>query len=231
VRVHVAFTPAEIPPAPTGIVVDVLRATSTIAQALAAGYARVLSCTEVEEARSVRRSNGEGLLAGERECVRIPGFDLGNSPREFLEPRGETVILTTTNGTRALVAAAGHCDRVLAGCLLNLEAIAAEADRVDGDVTIVCAGVLGELAMDDAYAAGRIAQLLGGKPTDSAEAAIRLASTFSSPREGLAASQSARNLMAAGLADDIAWCAQESVLDVVPRLAGLRGPAAEMVAP
>jgi 2-phosphosulfolactate phosphatase len=229
VRVHVAFTPAETAAARTGIVVDVLRATSTIAQALAAGYARVLSCAEVEEALALRELDGAALLAGERECVRIAGFDLGNSPCEFIEPRGETVILTTTNGTRALVTAAGRCDRVLAGSLLNLEAVATEAVRGGGDVTIVCAGVVGEFAMDDAYAAGRIAELVGGKATDGAAAAMRLARTFPSAHEGLASSQSARNLVAAGLADDIAWCARESVLDVVPRLASMRGPAAEIV--
>jgi 2-phosphosulfolactate phosphatase len=230
VRVHVAFTPAETVSAPTGIVVDVLRATSTIVQALEAGYRRVLSCSEVDEATALRDADGGGVLAGERKCVRIPGFDLGNSPREFLEPRGETVILTTTNGTRALVAAAASCERVYAGSLLNLAAVAEAARRDGGDVTVVCAGVLGEFAMDDAYTAGRIVELLGGQPTDGAVAAIRLARSYASAQDGLAASQSARNLLAADLAEDIAWCARESVATVVPRLAGMRGTAAELVA-
>ena len=134
-----------------------------------------------------------GVLAGERECVRIPGFDLGNSPREFVEPHGDTVILTTTNGTRALVAAASRCERVLAGSLLNLEAVAGAARSGSGGVAVVCAGVLGELAMDDAYCAGRLAELLGGQPTDAASASMRLARSFPDAEEGLAASQSARN--------------------------------------
>jgi 2-phosphosulfolactate phosphatase len=225
----VAFTPAEAVSAPTGIVVDVLRATSTIVQALDAGYRRVLSCSEVDEATALRDADGGGVLAGERKCVRIPGFDLGNSPREFLEPRGETVILTTTNGTRALVAAAASCERVYAGSLLNLAAVTEAARRDGGDVTIVCAGVLGEFAMDDAYTAGRIAELLGGQQTDGAVAAIRLAASYGNAHDGLAASQSARNLVAADLAEDIAWCARESVAAVVPRLAGMRGTAAEIV--
>src|ERR671934_24199 len=74
------------PAEPTGIVVDVLRATSTIAQAIAAGYERVLCCAEVEDARRLRTAGV--VLAGERDCVRIPGFDLGNSPADFAEPRG-----------------------------------------------------------------------------------------------------------------------------------------------
>lgn len=228
-RVHVAFTPAEAASAETGIVVDVLRATSTIVQALAGGYRRAFCCSEIEEAKALREAEG-GVLAGERECVRIPGFELGNSPREFLEPLGETVILTTTNGTGALVAAAGRCERVLAGSLLNLGAVVEAAQAGHGDVAIVCAGVQGEFAMDDAYCAGRLAELLGGEPTDAAAAAMRLTHSFRSGEEGLAASQSARNLVAAGLQGDLAWCARESVLAVVPHVVGMRGRAVEIAA-
>jgi 2-phosphosulfolactate phosphatase len=225
--VHVAFTPAEAVAARTAVVVDVLRATSTIAQALAAGYRRVLSCSEIAEAEALRRASG-GVLAGERGCVRVPGFDFGNSPQEFLEPLGETLILTTTNGTRALVAAGGGCERVLAGCLLNLAAVVAAAGDGEGDVVVVCAGVQGEFAMDDAYCAGRIVELLGGEPTDAAAASVWLRRSFPSGEEGLRASQSARNLIAAGLEGDIAWCARESVLGVVPVLVGMKGTAAEL---
>jgi 2-phosphosulfolactate phosphatase len=229
VRVHVAFTPAEHAEAPTGIVVDVLRATSTIAEALASGHARVLCCSEIEEAEALRAELGDGLLAGERGCVRIPGFDRGNSPAEFATGGGETVILTTTNGTRALVTAAARCERVFAASLLNLGAVVAAAREAEEDVAVFCAGVKGEFAMDDAYVAGRLVEELGSDGTDAAAAAVRLRASFASPEQGLRASQSARNLVAAGLAEDIAWCARESVLGVVPRLAGLRGTSAELV--
>ena len=229
VRVHVAFTPAAEVSAPVGIVIDVLRATSTITQALAAGYRRVLCCAEVDEARAVASSEGGAVLGGERKTVRIPGFDFGNSPREFVEPAAETLVLTTTNGTRLLLAAAERCDLVLVGSLLNLGAVAGAA-RAQGvsDVAILCAGVKGELAMDDAYCAGRIALELGGETADSAAAAIRLARSFASAEEGLSASQSARNLQASGLADDIAYCARESVLSVVPQFTRMLGSAAEV---
>lgn len=227
-RVHVAFTPAEAAEAPTGIVVDVLRATSTIAQALTGGYRRVFCCGEVEEARALREELGEGLLAGERKCVRIPGFDRGNSPSEFVEAAEDTVILSTTNGTRALVTAASRCERVFAGSLLNLDAVVREAREAGGDVAIFCAGVKGEFAMDDAYVAGRLVTLLAGDGTDAAAAAARIAGSFADAEAGLGASQSARNLVDAGLDSDIGWCARESVLDVVPRLVGMRGAAAEM---
>src|ERR671910_1876556 len=126
-RVHVAFTPAEAERAPVGIVVDVLRATSTIAQALASGYRRVLCCAEIEEARALRAEVPDSLVGGERKAIRIEGFDVGASPREFLEARAETLILSTTNGTRTIVTASERCDQVLIGSLLNLAAVAAAA--------------------------------------------------------------------------------------------------------
>lgn len=228
-RVHVAFTPAEEVSAPVGIVIDVLRATSTMTQALAAGYRRVLCCSEVDEARAVAGAEGDAVLAGERGTVRIDGFDLGNSPREFLEPAAGTVVLTTTNGTRLLLAAAERCERVLVGSLLNLAAVVAEARAAGADdVAVLCAGVKGELAMDDAYCAGCIAAALDGEPADSAVAAIRLAQSFASHEDGLGASQSARNLHGSGLQADIAWCAQESLLEVVPRFTRMVGTAAEV---
>ena len=115
-RCHVAFTPAEAPRAQLGIVVDVMRATSTIAQALAAGYRRVLCCAEIDDALALRAELGEeAITGGEREAKRIEGFDAGASPREFREPRAETLILSTTNGTRSIVAAAASCDEAGAG--------------------------------------------------------------------------------------------------------------------
>ena len=104
-RVHVAFTPAEAASAPVGAVVDVLRATSTIAQVLASGYRRVLCCGEIDEARRLRASTRDALLGGGRGAVRTVGFDAGASPREF-EARAETLILSTTNGTQATLSAA-----------------------------------------------------------------------------------------------------------------------------
>jgi 2-phosphosulfolactate phosphatase len=227
VRVHVAFTPGEAERVPTAVVVDVLRATSTIAQALAAGYRRVFCCAEIDEARALRDRLGEGVLAGERRATAVPGFDLGNSPREFLEPRGETLILSTTNGTRAIVAAATNAETVLVGSLLNLEAVARAALAEETDVEIVCAGVEGRFTLDDAYCAGRIAELLDGRRSDGAEAAVRLTRSFGSPLEGLQASE---NPFHEALGEDLDWCARESVLAVVPRLVRMDGPAAEIAA-
>ncbi len=229
-RIHVSFTPAEPVDAPLAVVIDVLRATSTITQALASGYERVLCCTEVEEARTLAASQNPAVLGGERKCVRIPGFDFGNSPREYVgEPAAPTLILSTTNGTKLLVTAAAHAQRVIVASMLNLAAVVA-AIRADGtdEIDILCAGVRGELCLDDAYVAGRIAEELDGNHTDSAMAAIRLARSFASAEDGLSVSQSARSLLDADLAEDIAYCAQESILPVVPRLSGQLGSAVEV---
>ena len=229
-RVEVAFTPAEAGEAPTGIVVDVIRATTTVCQALASGYSRVFCTAEVEEARVLREALGEGVLGGERQNVRIPGFDLGNSPREYLEPLGDTLVLSTTNGTRAVIATAEHCGRVLVASLLNLGAVVEATLKHAEDAVIVCAGVQGELALDDAYVAGRIVSALDSERSDAAEAAARLAGSWGSAEEALRASRSGRNLLANApeLEDDIAYCARESVIDVVPRLADMRDGAAEI---
>lgn len=230
-RVDVAFTPDEAGRAPTGIVIDVIRATSTMCQALAAGYERVFCTAEVDDARSLRDEVGEGVLGGERNAVRIPGFDLGNSPREYLEPAARTLVLSTTNGTRAVVAAAERCERVIVASLLNLSAVVDTARGMGQDILVVCAGVQGALALDDAYVAGRIVRELACERTDAAEAAARLATTWAGADDALRASKSGRNLLenAPELEEDIAFCARESVLDVIPRLERMRGNAAEIV--
>jgi 2-phosphosulfolactate phosphatase len=230
VRVDVVFTPDEAGAAPSGIVIDVIRATSTICQALASGYQRVFCAAKVEEARALRDALGEGVLGGERKAVRIHGFDLGNSPREYLEPEGTTLVLSTTNGTRAVVAAAQRCERVLVASLLNLSAVVEAARAAGEDAVVVCAGVQGTLALDDAFVAGRIVEELGWERTDAAEAAARLVSTWSGADEAFRASKSGRNLMenAPELEADIAFCVRESVLDVVPRFVAMRDGAAEI---
>ena len=231
-RVHVAFTPDEAAEAPTGVVIDVIRATSTICQALDAGYRRVWCAAEVEDARALRNGDRFGgvTLGGERLGVRIDGFDLGNSPREYLEPRSATLAMSTTNGTRAIVTAAERCERVYVASLLNLAAVTEVAHGHGDDVAVFCAGVKGAFALDDAYVAGRVAEGLGFERSDAAEAAARLARSYASAEEALRASRSGRNLINHGpeLEADIPWCARESVLDVVPRLVGMHGIAAEI---
>ena len=223
-QVHVAFTPDDAASAATGIVVDVVRATSTIAQALSAGYRRVLCVPEIEQARALRAELPDSVVGGERDAVRIDGFDVGASPREFLEPQAETLILSTTNGTRTIVTAAERCDEVLIGSLLNLGAVVRAAAERGEDVAVICAGYKGAFAFDDAYCAGRFVQALGGERTDAAVAAALLADAYPNALDGL----NARTYGPPGLEEDIAFCARESVLEAVPRFAGMRGAAAEI---
>ena len=224
-RVHVAFTPAEAASSTVGIVVDVLRATSTIAQALATGYERVYCCGEIDDALALKERLGDAILGGERNAVRIDGFDAGASPQEFLgEPRAKSVVFSTTNGTRAILETAARSDHVLLGSLLNLDAVASAARDLDDDVTIVCAGFQGTFAIDDAYCAGRIVQLLGAEPSDSAKAADAIARAWPDAHDGLLA----RTYGPPGLEEDIAFCAQVGVLDIVPRLRRMVDGAAEI---
>jgi 2-phosphosulfolactate phosphatase len=228
VRVHVAFTQEESAPARVGIVVDVVRATSSIAQALASGYQRVLCCAEIEEARALRTELGdEAVVGGERNGVVVDGFDVGASPREFAEgAKAPNLVLTTTNGTRAILRAAEQCQTVYLGSLLNLSAVVGAARADGGDVAIICSGFKGTFALDDAYCAGRIVAALAGDPSDAAIAAEVVARAWPSALEGL----NARTYGPPGLEADIEFCAQVDVLQTVPRFVRLVGPAAEIVA-
>jgi 2-phosphosulfolactate phosphatase len=224
-RCHVAFTPAEAAEAQLGIVVDVMRATSTIAQALAGGYRRVLCCAEIEDALALREELGDAAITGgEREAQRVEAFDAGASPREFREPRAETLILSTTNGTRSIVAAAAACEEVVLGSLLNVDAVSSYARGRGEDVAVLCAGYKEAFAIDDAYCAGRIVRLVGGERTDAAIAAEIVADRFPNAIDGI----NARTYGPPGLEEDIAFCARESVLEVVPRFTRMVGPAAEV---
>jgi 2-phosphosulfolactate phosphatase len=226
-RCHVAFTPAEAASAPLGIVVDVMRATSTIVQALASGYRRVLCCSQIDDALALREELGdEAITGGEREAQRIEAFDAGASPREFVEPRAKTLILSTTNGTRAIVAAATACGEVALGSLLNLDAVGAHARERGDDAVVLCAGYKDAFAIDDAYCAGRIVALLEAEQTDAAVAAGVIAERYPRAIDGI----NARTYGPPGLEEDIAWVSRESVLEVVPRFARMVGPAAEITA-
>ena len=212
--IDVAFTRAELRPAKVAVVIDVLRASSTITHALASGYRRVLAVDDVERAAGLRTPGR--VLAGERGCEAPPGFDLGNSPQGTDPPLGEELVLATTNGAPAVVAAAQEADDVLVGCLLNLDAVCAAIGA--RDVALMCAGTDGRAGIDDVYVAGRISALLSGPRTDAALIAEAVAGAYPRPLAALAAGTGARALRRVGLDEDIAFCAQESTTTVVPRL-------------
>lgn len=215
--VDVCFTPREIRPVEVAIVLDVLRATSTIVEALAVGYPHVICCSSIAAARDLR-AHGR-VLAGERDCVRVPDFHLGNSPAAVAAAgrRGKELVLATTNGSPAIVAASAAARRVLIGSLLNLRALL-DAIPADGAVTIVCAGTDGRPALEDVYVAGRLVAGMSGDRSDAARVAAGVASAYQAALEPLAESENGARLRASGQAPDIVWCARESVLRVVPEV-------------
>jgi 2-phosphosulfolactate phosphatase len=212
--IDVAFLGTHVRAADTAVVIDVLRATSTITVALASGYERVLVAGSIDEAKALR-ADGR-VLAGEVRCARAPGFDLGNSPEESLEPRGAELVLATTNGAPAIVGSAELCGEVLAASMLNLAAVAAQIP--DGDILLVCAGTDGRVSIEDVYLAGRLSALLEGPRSDAAQVAEAVAAAYPTPLAALEASAGAIGLRREGLESDIVYCAQESIIDVVPRL-------------
>jgi 2-phosphosulfolactate phosphatase len=180
VRVH--LTPDRLtPPLLAGsvaVVIDVLRATTTIIHALAAGCVAVWPVAEVEEARRIADGMRAGrvLLGGERGGVPLPGFDLGNSPSEYTCARckGTTLVLTTTNGTCALLRAAPAARTLIAG-FVNYSAVCEQLAEEKRPIDIVCAGYRGEAALDDALLAGALVEFLCEHQTIALNDAARLA--------------------------------------------------------
>jgi 2-phosphosulfolactate phosphatase len=223
--VDVCFTPQEIRPVEVAVVVDVLRATSTIAQAFDVGYSHVICCSSVAMARELRAPGR--VLAGETASVRVPDFELGNSPAaiETAGRLGEELVLATTNGSPAIVAASHAAQRVLVASLLNLHAVIG-ALPTDADVAIVCSGTDRRPALEDVYVAGRLVAASGGALSDAACVAERVAIGYETALEPLAASEDGARLRATDQEPDIAWCARESVVDAVPEVLSVQDGAA-----
>lgn len=225
VVIDIAMTRANLSSSDLAVVVDVLRATSTITAAVAGGYRSVLCAATIDQARALRATGR--VLAGEQHCVTPGGFDQGNSPADAARPRGDELILATTNGAPTILAAAANAPCVLIGCLLNLAAVVREIhNRLDpscATIQLVCSGTNGRVALEDVYLAGRLSALLSGPRTDAALVAEALALTFTEPYEALNASEDAVVLRSVGLADDIAYCARESVLELVPSVLSIDG--------
>lgn len=167
------------------ILLDELRASSTIVRILERGAAAVIPAASLAEARRIARADGS-LLAGEHRVIRAPGFDYGNSPAEVAaaDLAGRTVVLSTRNGTAVLRALPADAP-ILVGCVLNATAVAraalAIAGERNGDVGIVCAGRRGAFALDDAVAAGAILErLLAAAGLD--DAALPTVDGFVDPR-------------------------------------------------
>lgn len=225
-KIDVVLSPPEINLLPsrdltgtTAVVFDVLRATSSIITALANGAEEIYPVCTIEEALELKTAMPDALLGGERHGNRIDGFDVGNSPLEYLTPR-KRIITTTTNGTVGLKA----CEKakeVLVGALLNRDALVrAIRSRKPETLLLVAAGTFRELALEDVFAAGMIcAQFPEAALSDSAQVALALFLRYENDVPGLL--QSSRNgkaLKAAQREEDVRFCGTLDCYDVVGTL-------------
>ncbi len=210
-------------------VIDVLRASTSIAVALSNGARSVIPANSADEVitRSKQFERSEVRLAGERRMLAIPGFDMGNSPLEFTADAvdGRTVLISTTNGTRALLGIQGACDIVIAS-YVNLSAVVAmlrTANRSDLDIAIVCAGTEGHFSLEDAACAGRYVKLVSsGASTsivanDAAQACALIDGTYGDNIAKIFQDSSHGQALAeAGFGDDLTVCAAVDSHPVVP---------------
>jgi 2-phosphosulfolactate phosphatase len=214
------------------VVFDILRATSSMTNALANGAAAIIPIAEIADALEVKRSQPDVLLAGEREGLRIRAaqtgsidFDLGNSPREFVteKVRGRTIAMTTTNGTRALKACS-KAKEVYIGSFQNLHALE-RAIRGADNLMLVCAGTFEEAAYEDTLAAGALADLVwknfdASNIADSSQMArdiYRAAEKDLS--QAILCSKNARRLLAnPDLQDDVSFCLRRNTLEFVGQM-------------
>ncbi len=223
------------------VVIDLLRATSTICQALASGAREAVPFLDVADAlaaAAAAKDRSEIVLGGERKGGRIPGFDLGNSPSEYTPEAvgGRSVFMTTTNGTRALHHAR-YARRVIVGSCLNLSAVLASIKK-ESRVDVLCAGTNGVETDEDILAAGGFVHELccldGAVSTENiTEAAAMAGANWSLLKAkaqvagrtlseqlaiALRDTQGGRNLLGIGLDQDLVDCAQIDLLNVVPEL-------------
>lgn len=230
VTVHFTIPARPLPVGGTAVVIDVLRATTTLTVALAAGAARVTPVASPEEAYTLQRQRPAALLCGERGGLKVPGFALANSPFEYTSGRvgGRELVFASTNGSLALLAARKARRRVIAA-FINASAVlrailqsSAMLRSVGGDasVTLVCAGKEGRFSLEDAGLAGWLCAGLaahGWALDDAARSAVRLAPADANAVRALVEGSShARELCALGeaYAADVAFCA---TLDAVDR--------------
>ena len=231
-RIDVFFGPAGLTASDVGgrvvVVIDVLRASTSIATALANGARAVIPVDSTEEVvmRAKAFARSEVKLAGERQMRPVPGFDLGNSPREFSREvvEGKTVLLSTTNGTAAIASLQGPRDVVI-GSYVNFSAVLAmlrAALRGGADIAILCAGHDKQFSLEDAACAGRFVHYAIRRRTDVAVNDAAFASMLIDRRYSdnlmrlFSASAHGRALSEAGYGDDLAACAAIDAYPIIP---------------
>ena len=206
------------------IVLDIFRATSSIVTAFANRCNTIIPVYSVEDATHIARQIGPVLLAGERKSIRIDCFDFGNSPSEFSSDKvkGQTIIMTTTNGTVA-IRSTERAHSTLIGSFLNSKAVCQQAIDQGKDILIVCAGTDGFFSLEDALCAGLLVRLLADQDdmhlTDSARCALLMYEATKIENKLTQAAVKSRNgkrLYDMNLTDDILYCLQTDKFNIVP---------------
>ncbi len=230
-RIHVASHTAALEGLELGawraVVIDVIRASSTISQAIASGADGVFPVSTLEAAFAAKQASKamNPLLGGEREGLPPPGFDLGNSPEDYTREAvgGRRIIFTTTNGTLAIAAPRGARETVV-GSLLNLPAVVDHLTNEGDDVLLVAVGRGGAPVLDDTVAAGMYVERLAetapeAELTTEAEQARDVYFPYRGRiLDAFQASDSGKALVGKGLGTDLEYCARVGALDVVPLL-------------
>ena len=203
------------------VVIDVLRATTTIVEALSQGARCVVPVASVDGARVIAHDRPDSILCGERGGIKPEGFALGNSPLEYSAGvvGGVDCVLTTTNGTRALHLATA-ADEVLVGAITNVDALCEWIKRDGRDVVLVCSGTDGRVSFEDCLGAGLIADRLGYSGTDNAammfhamEGAVE---RFGGLRYAVESSFHAKRLIGLGFGDDVAFACEAGKSSIMP---------------
>lgn len=202
------------------IVLDIFRASSTITKALHNGCIAVKPIADIEATRAEKLLEPQTLLAGERQSIKIAGFDLGNSPLEFTAEQvcGRAIAMNTSNGTKAILACS-KAYKVLIGAFINAEATVEIARSSGRDIVIVCAGTEGEFSIEDSLCAGYMVKLLVGdgyKVSDTAYASMLMYERTADNLEIHAGrSANGKRLYSIGLAEDVRYCLTRNYLKTV----------------
>ncbi|MFA6940770.1 MAG: 2-phosphosulfolactate phosphatase [Clostridiaceae bacterium] len=203
------------------VIIDTLRATSTITTALNNGAKEVIPALTIEEALAKQKNIGTGLLGGERKGLKIDGFDLSNSPQDYKKEtvEGNTIIFTTTNGTRA-IRGAKYADEILIGSVLNGKSVSGELIKLNKDVVIINAGTYDEFSIDDFLTAGYIIDLISEKEdlelTDIAKTAqfmYKESGDFSFVENAA----HYKRMIEIEQFEDLKYCFKKDIISVVPK--------------
>lgn len=225
-KIDIALLPKDIGEATLSdtvcIVLDIFRATTSIVTSIANGCQEMIPVLSIEDASRVASQMGSVLFAGERQSIKIDGYHFGNSPYEFSQEKvkGQSIVMTTTNGTIAIKATEGAY-RTLIGSFLNAKAVCLEAKEYGKDVLIVCAGTDGLFSLEDTLCAGLLVELLiedgDMVMTDSARGALLMyTGAKDTLTETAVHSRNGKRLYDLNRMDDVEYCFRIDILDIVP---------------